>query len=85
MQSATAGRCCSTRWHWRSGQAAQIDNGVQVQLVFLETAEIVPLHFNDATLRAFGSEIEPDLLKTDPFLESLEAAGRAVPRENDGR
>ncbi len=69
----------------RSGQAARIDNGVQVQLVFLETAEIVSLHFNDATLRAFASEIEPDLLKTDPFLESLEVAGRAVPRENDGR
>ena len=69
----------------RSGQAARIDGGIQVQLVFLETAEIKPLHFNDETLRAFGSEIEADLLKTDAFNQSLEAAGRAKPRESDGR
>jgi hypothetical protein len=68
----------------QSGQAARVDNAVQVQLVFLESAEIVPLHFNDATLRAFGSEIEADLLKTDAFRDSLEAAERAVPRESDG-
>ena len=51
----------------RSGQAARMNGGIQVQLVFLETAEIKPLHFNDETIRAFGSEIETDLLKTDAF------------------
>ncbi len=47
----------------RSGQAARVNGGVLVQLVLLESAEILSLRFNDEALRAFSSELEDDLRK----------------------
>jgi ATP-dependent helicase/nuclease subunit A len=69
----------------RTGHAARLEEGVQVQLVFLETAEIVTTFFNDETLRAFSSNIDHDLESIDDSCDSLKVAGRAVPRESDGR
>jgi hypothetical protein len=43
------------------------------------------LRFDDATLEAFGSVIENDLLNSDTFCKSLEVAGQAAPPKSDGR
>lgn len=69
----------------RSGQAARIEGQVQAQLVLFDAAEILTLRFDDATLQAFGSEVENELLESDTFCESREVAGQAVPRKSDGR
>jgi ATP-dependent exoDNAse (exonuclease V) beta subunit len=68
----------------RSGCAARINGCVQTQLVVFESAEIITLQFDDATLQAFGSELENDLRESDRYCESLAVAGQALPRRSVG-
>jgi ATP-dependent helicase/nuclease subunit A len=68
----------------RGGQAARIGGCVQTQLVVFAAAEIVTLQFDDATLQAFGSELENELLDSDRYCESHTVAGQALPRRSVG-
>ena len=72
--------------HWRRTAAGRrASRGcVQAQLVVFASAEIITLQFDDATLQAFGSELENELLKSDHYCESLAVAGQALPRKSDG-